>query len=517
MSQFTERKSQYPKHIILMRVGEFYQAVGMDAIWLIEFARTSPDSCKNDVQTSVHHKKIQAVISCVVRNKFSLAIFEESEVLRTPRERYLSQIVDESVPIYDKASDAYDHDVIDAKPFASVHPTIDGVSICLVYIQQRVCRILHKLTDLSAEALLQPAREPILVFRTPPKWLKNVKVDYAGIDPRVSLMERTLVHVCHEYKIKSSDFRLLTIRNGRCGPLSTFTLNQLGLSHEVFGVPSLLTACLPKDAPKVIQNELKQWLLCPPCEQMAESFKTTLFALITDKQSLPKFLPAQQSHRVQQLKMKQSNAKLLREIRINVNAFLNVDFASLKSVLFDQFGTTQCDIEAVQSILADTLEDEESCLEDARGISKSFCVHVKRHLLSLSNYFEANDKLIVILARYDKDQIVKDSKSIHFFGRPNAKDKLAVPEKKNPNIHTTAEVLEAELEMKMAYDAVEEQQREVLANCCTNLEKLEAALHVIENFALILVTLWYHARLAQAKKWSMCEHGTFLHIREMRQ
>ena len=249
---------------------------------------------------------------------------------------------------------------------------------------------------------------------------------------------------------------------------------------------------------------------------MAESFKATLSTLITDKQSLPKLLPAPQSYRVQQLKTNHSNAKLLREIFVNVDAFLNVGFTNLKTTLFEQFATTQCDVEAVNTILAETLEKKENYWDDARGVSKSFCVHVRHNLLNPSKYFEANDNLNTILAKYDKDQIVKDSKSIHFYGKPNSKDKLAVPEKKNPNIHTTAELLEAELEMKMAHDIVDEQQRNVLIDCSTKLKKFEAALHVIENFVLILVTLWYHARAANAKNWSMCEHDSVLHIKEMR-
>lgn len=39
---FKRVKTQYPRHVVLVRVGKFYEAVGYDAILLVEFAGLNP-------------------------------------------------------------------------------------------------------------------------------------------------------------------------------------------------------------------------------------------------------------------------------------------------------------------------------------------------------------------------------------------------------------------------------------------------------------------------------------------
>lgn len=513
IAQFHVHKNQYSTHIILMRVGEFYHAYGVDAIMLVEHAQTTPE--KNEIQTCVHSKKIQFALSRLVKQRLSVAIFEESEVLKTPRERYFAQIVDESVPVYTRAPDAYEYDMVEARPCGSLYQSADGVSICLVYVQERVCRVYHKILEVAAEALISHAREPVLVFRSSPKWLKHVKIDYAGIDPYTSLMSRTLMHVCHEYKISPTEFRQICVKNGRCSPLSTFTLTQLGLSHDSFGVPSLSEACLPNDAPALIKNQFKQWLNCPPDDESADAFQNSLSKLTTSVESIPKMLPARPGRRLGQLQTKLESGCVLNDLLVNIDAFLGTALVELKQLLLEQFSATVESVVTLRNTIRNFFAEEVSFLDDMRGSSHSIKMFVHKHMLDLDEFLRANDAFALVLSKYDEDQLVRDSKGICIQGKPDGNEKLAVPEKRNQNIHTTSELLSVDLNLRTAHDNIAQQQKSILHDCLRQIYKLQNSINVVETFALYATTLWYHARLAISRSWTMCDKGDILHVKDL--
>lgn len=515
INQVLEQKDRYPDDIILFRVGEFYHAYGVDAILLIEHARTTPERSDAQLQTCVHNKRIQSVLALLVQVGLRVAIFEESEVLKTPRERYLAQIVDDGAPVYVRAPDAYEYDVVEARPYGSVHQTPDGVSVCLVYIQERVCRVYHKVTQLSAQSLLSHAKEPILVCRTKPKWLAHAKVVFSGIDPHVSLLKRTLCHIQREYHIAPSEFEPVTVKNGRCNPLSTFTLNQLGLSHDAFGVPSLTAACLPIDAPSTARTQLKQWLGCPPDAQTADAIQVTLQTLVTDAQSIAPMRPARPGRRLQQIQGTPQGGAVFLEILSNADAYLNTDFAPLKAVIEASFGATKESVVCVKQTIEAFVSRDIEVVRDERGNCHDMKVFVRPDLLEMGAYHEANDRLRALLASYDSHQLVRDAKGISIHGKPNHHDKIAVPDKKNPNVHTTAALLAADLALRTAHDDIERQQLQVLAQCTLQLQRLQTPINVVETFALHLTTLWYHARSALHKQWQPCETGDGLRVKEL--
>ena len=100
LHQINTFKERDPDALVLVRVGEMYEAYGVDATLLNEHAHLDP--CKTDVpKVVVHASKLPAVIRAVVRvPDLRCAIYEESPVICTPRHRYLAQVVDAAVPSY---------------------------------------------------------------------------------------------------------------------------------------------------------------------------------------------------------------------------------------------------------------------------------------------------------------------------------------------------------------------------------------------------------------------------------
>ena len=90
-----EQKRIHKDKIILSRVGEFYETVGIDALMLIAYARLNSMG-HNGMRTAragCPISNIQTTLNCLTREGFSIAVYEEYTTdKKGPKERYLSQV-----------------------------------------------------------------------------------------------------------------------------------------------------------------------------------------------------------------------------------------------------------------------------------------------------------------------------------------------------------------------------------------------------------------------------------------
>lgn len=71
-----EQKKQYPDCVILMRVGEFYESFGLDAIMLVEHCGLNAMAGKARAGCPI--RNVQATLDCLTSQGFRVAVYEEA-------------------------------------------------------------------------------------------------------------------------------------------------------------------------------------------------------------------------------------------------------------------------------------------------------------------------------------------------------------------------------------------------------------------------------------------------------
>ena len=113
----TEKRKHFSDTILLVRVGDFYESHGIDAIMLVEHAGLNPMA--NKARAGCPKGNIQATLDALVGSGFRVAVYEEAEEGETfleeddkdtgssaatkgkkLKERYLSQVVSSANPTY---------------------------------------------------------------------------------------------------------------------------------------------------------------------------------------------------------------------------------------------------------------------------------------------------------------------------------------------------------------------------------------------------------------------------------
>ena len=147
----------------------------------------------------------------------------------------------------------------------------DGsITVCLVDLQDGLCQKMHQVSAERAAAIVLGNRvdRPIYALRSVPSWLKHEDTVVLGASACVEISERLLQEIETRLNIKKDRVRVVPMQTGRCAPLPVFTLQQLGLKHEL-GVPNLVEYCLPRYVAPAIKRCLMDWLSAPPSEDVA--------------------------------------------------------------------------------------------------------------------------------------------------------------------------------------------------------------------------------------------------------
>lgn len=161
-----EQKEKYPKVVILTRVGEFYEAFGIDAVLLVEHCGLN--AMANKARAGCPLKNIQATLDGLTSAGFRVAVYEEANDTDASKgggaslvgnksrikNRMLAQIVSPANPTYlydlvlcDKGSteDAL-FSTPAARPYMGVIHSAAGYAIVEVSTEERTVRVMERLT-----------------------------------------------------------------------------------------------------------------------------------------------------------------------------------------------------------------------------------------------------------------------------------------------------------------------------------------------------------------------------------
>lgn len=178
---YLEQKKKHPECVILMRTGEFYETMGVDALMLIAY--TGLNAMGGKAKAGCPIGNIQATLDGLTNHGLSVAVYEEKapqgEIIdpkKKIKSRSLSQIVfpGASTYMYDLSLRSDNIEFRENYPVIGVIKTISGYTLCQGYLDEQAMDISERLTLETVRVLVKNSGfvEPI--------YLQNVENDIFG-------------------------------------------------------------------------------------------------------------------------------------------------------------------------------------------------------------------------------------------------------------------------------------------------------------------------------------------------
>ena len=492
VEQCASFKNAHLDYITLLRVGEMYQAFGVDALLLSEHTFASLKGGK-ELCVIVNTSRLRALIKEALDVDLTLAIYEESAVICTPRQRYLAQVVSRAAPQY-----VVDHDdeaTISARPYGGVAEFATGCQVCVVDIPERICRTTVVADRSTALAMLSVAMEPVYVFRTAADWLVDIESETVSGE---CLVDAVLSRVSVIHFLKVDQFRTVTAEFG-CAPLSHFTSVQLGLQHEAsFDVRSLALSALPRGADATVRQHMRRWLMTPPSRARATVYQQTLSRLTKSKSR--RLWPAPPGRRLRTIMDGCANAAVVTRLGMNARALMAESHDELQQITLCEFGLPRVEVRC----------DEIVRVVDATFDGDAVCARRVDVETTALRAFRAH--LEAVLEPYDPGEVARDTKTTDVIGlrgavRDDRQPVLDTCGRPIPGVYATVALSNACKAVRHARETLQARENEVLVECIRDLQRLSTSICVIEQMALDLATLSEHARIAHQRLWCMAADG----------
>jgi hypothetical protein len=313
-------------HILLVRVGEFYETYGVDAIMLVEHCGLN--SMGGKAKAGCPKGNIQHTLDCLTAKGFSCVVYEEGPDTDSSsgsgasggsasriKNRFFSGIVTPANPSYLynlkllDGNDSFDS-CLEPRPYVGIISSAAGFSVVEVAEQEQTVRVAHRLTAEAVACRLSayPPVDPLIYVPIPGRTEETLpflpskletKFLGPGVKPRVKFISPSAVEVerpgiSEDDRAKNivvsavlqltqspsvedrdtkkrrtpDDYRIVERSNDSKGwkqtkPLYLETATQLGLMDDP-SIPSVLSYILPESAPVATRRFFKKLFLSPP-------------------------------------------------------------------------------------------------------------------------------------------------------------------------------------------------------------------------------------------------------------
>lgn len=295
-------KKLHPRKISLIRVGEFYECIGYDAVMLVMHAGLNPMGMSGVPKAGCPLVKIQETLDRLTSRGYSCVVCEEVPTMNKygqptpPKDRFIAQIVTPASPNYIKGAASAGEDVDfgdgSAPPVIGLASSALGYTVVTVEPDLRRVSVLEGLTAEAAAAKLSAGGIAPPLYRhaslgsghaqsgrhaagtsAPSRRLRwevqSILSAAEGVDVvkySGDVVEKLLDMVRLDHGLGPDEkFSLVSVPNkGRPAPLSLATAQQLGIL-PTRSVPPLLTHLLPeRSAPAACRSYIQELLLHPP-------------------------------------------------------------------------------------------------------------------------------------------------------------------------------------------------------------------------------------------------------------
>ena len=321
-------KRSHPRKVLLIRVGEFYEALGYDAVVLVMHAGLNPMGTTGVPRAGCPLMKVQETLDRLTHRGFSCVVCEEVPQMNPygrrapPKERYVAAVVTPASPQYvvgaAEAGDDVAFDGDPPPPVVAVAATATGYALIAVEPDLRRCVVSEGLTAESVAARLAAGgfAPPLYRHKSLDGGFGARGADAAGVAGQTRRLRVEIGNILEaasregfgserharyddpdpargildvvrrEYGLGAdAPFEILrgTEENTRRpAPLSLSTAQQLGVL-PTRSVPPLLSRVLPGSAgaPAACRAYAQELLLHPPPREVAEAISEAAELLST--------------------------------------------------------------------------------------------------------------------------------------------------------------------------------------------------------------------------------------------
>jgi hypothetical protein len=349
-------KRQFPDAVVLVRVGEFYEAMGYCAVMLVEHAGLNPMGSQ-PFKAGAPVGNLHSTLKSLTDEGFSVAVVEEVKQpvvygTRPPtKQRILGGVVTPASPqyVYDAVASTFAAEY-DAPPILGLFMDAAGFSLATVRTDLRSYSLTSGLPEASVVAHLLAMPSAMLYTHTSLDRLPGMGTSatplggskshsgaalrnalalhegavqrYSGDSPVGSLLDS----VCDVNNLAPGIKFTQSARSPDGGPRPLVLSTALSLGVIYSGTtPDLVQSLLPAGSPRAVVHAMRGILLSPPDERTADALALALRHLRTHEQQFPELplIPAAQVARL--INDSECNAPMFRKLLTLCRGFATFD------------------------------------------------------------------------------------------------------------------------------------------------------------------------------------------------
>ncbi|KAJ9700817.1 hypothetical protein PVL29_006235 [Vitis rotundifolia] len=301
-------KSKFPREVLLCRVGDFYEAIGIDACILVEYAGLNPfGGLRSDSipRAGCPVVNLRQTLDDLTRSGYSVCIVEEVQgptQARSRKGRFISGHAHPGSPyVFGLVGVDHDLDFPEPMPVVGISRSAKGYSIILVLETMKTFSVEDGLTEEALVTKLRTCHYHHLFLHASLRRNSSglyVKELY-GFDDQVTFRNVTV----------SSEKRPRSLHLG--------TATQIG-AIPTEGIPCLLKVLLPSNCTGLPLLYVRDLLLNPPAYEIASIIQATCRLMSNVTCSIPEFTCVSPAKLVKLLELREAN---------------HIEFCRIKSVL----------------------------------------------------------------------------------------------------------------------------------------------------------------------------------------
>ncbi|XP_057430786.1 DNA mismatch repair protein MSH1, mitochondrial isoform X2 [Lotus japonicus] len=324
-------KSKFPRQVLLCRVGEFYEAIGIDACVLVEYAGLNPfGGLRSDStpRAGCPVVNLRQTLDDLTNNGYSVCIVEEVQgpaQARSRKRRFISGHAHPGNPyVYGLVGVDHDLDFPEPMPVVGISHSARGYCINMILETMKTYSLEDCLTEEAVVAKLRTCQYHHLFLHTSLRrnscgtcnwgeygeggllWGECNSRHFEWFDgnPVSDLLVKVKELYGLDYEVT---FRNTTVSSGnRARPLSLGTSTQIGVI-PTDGIPSLLKVLLPSNCNGLPVLYVRDLLLNPPSYEIASNIQATCKLMSSVTCSIPEFTCVSSAKIVKLLEWREAN------------------------------------------------------------------------------------------------------------------------------------------------------------------------------------------------------------------
>ncbi|XP_010023817.2 DNA mismatch repair protein MSH1, mitochondrial isoform X2 [Eucalyptus grandis] len=362
-SEILQFKSKFPREVLLCRVGDFYEAIGIDACILVEYAGLNPfGGLRSDSipRAGCPVMNLRQTLDDLTRNGFSVCIVEEVQgptQARCRKSRFISGHAHPGSPyVYGLVGIDHDLEFPEPMPVIGLSRSARGYSMILVLETMKTYSLEDGLTEEALVTKLRTCQYHHLFLHTSLRqnssgtfrwgeygeggllWgecnSRNFEWMEGDLVPELLFKVKELYGLDNEVK-----FRNVTVSSeNRPQPLHLGTATQIG-AIPTEGIPCLLKVLLPSNCTGLSALYVRDLLLNPPAYEIAITIQATCKLMNEINCSIPDFTCISSAKLVKLLELREAN---------------HIEFCRIKNVLDEVMHMYRnCELREILKLLMD--------------------------------------------------------------------------------------------------------------------------------------------------------------------